>query len=151
MTTTAVARDARPPLLLVKIMNPVLRWVLRTPLGRLIRPVALLEFVGCRGGRFRIPVGWHAAQEGPVIVTPARWRRNLREPTTVRVYHRGRKHRFIATLDEDPASVAVTLQSIADRHDGSLRAIGVDMPPGHLITQADVDAVDRAVIRLTPN
>ena len=47
---TAVARDARPPLALVRVINPTMRVVLRTPLGRLVRPVALLDFTGRRSG-----------------------------------------------------------------------------------------------------
>jgi hypothetical protein len=52
--------DARPPLALIKIMNPVLRRLLPTPFGRVVRPFALLEFAGRRNGRrYKVPVGWY--------------------------------------------------------------------------------------------
>ncbi len=71
--TTDVARDARPPLILVRVMNPIMRVVLRTVLGRLVRPFALLEFTGRRSGRrFLVPVGWHEIDSGHFAFTPAR-------------------------------------------------------------------------------
>jgi hypothetical protein len=148
MTTEAIARDKRPPQLLVDILNPVLRVVLRTPLGKLVQPFALLDFVGRRGRRFRIPVGWHLTDAGPVVVTPAPWRTNFRNSIPVAVHHGGHSLPYIATLDDDPERVASTLQSIADRR-GTLRAIGVETPAGHRITAADVTAVNRAVIRFS--
>lgn len=143
----AVARDARPPLLLIGLLNPVMRIVLRTPLGRVIRPFALLEFDGHRTGRrYRVPVGWHAIESGHTVCTPAPWRVNFRDGIPVTVRFRGHRYEFTGTLDDDPQRVAAALQSLADRR-GSLRAVGVDIPPGHRITATDVLAVDRALIR----
>src|SRR4051794_21368801 len=51
IAAAVVARDAKPPLALVRMMNPVLRLLLRTPLARALRPFALLEFTGRRSGR----------------------------------------------------------------------------------------------------
>jgi hypothetical protein len=145
----ALARDTRPPRLLVELMNPVMRIVLRSPLGRLVRPFALLEFNGRRTGhRYRVPVGWHEIDSGPIVCTPASWRVNFRDGIPVTVRFRGRRQRFTGTLEADPERVAATLQSLADRR-GSLRPVGVDLPPGHRITATDVRAVDRALIRFT--
>ncbi len=147
---TAVARDARPPLLLVRAMNPVMRVVLRTPLGWLVRPFALLEFRGRRSGRLlRVPVGWHEIDIGPVVFTPAPWRVNFDGGATVTVRFRGRRLELIGTLDGNPDTVAVALQSLADRR-GSLRPVGVDIPDKHRVTAADVAALDRAVLRFEP-
>ncbi len=147
---TAVARDARPPLALVRVMNPTMRVVLRTPLGRLVRPFALLEFTGRRSSRrFLVPVGWHEIDSGHVAFTPAPWRVNFRDGLPVTVRFRGQRQDLIGVLDDDTDRVAVALQSLADRR-GSLRPVGVDIPPGHRVTAADVAAVDRAVIRFEP-
>ena len=147
MTNPAVARDARPPLALVMVMNPVMRIVLRTALGRLVRPFALLEFTGRRTGRrFFVPVGWHEIDTGSVVFTPAPWRANFRDARSVTVRFRGRSQQLTGVLDDDPSQVAAALQSLADRH-GSLRPVGVYIPAGHRVTAADVESVDRAVIR----
>ena len=145
--TAAVARDARPPLALVRVMNPVMRVVLRTPIGRLVRPFALLEFHGRRSGRrFRVPVGWHEIDTGPVVCTPARWRANFSGGLAVTVRTRGHRRELVGRLDDDPERVAAALRYLAERS-GSLRRVGIDIPPGHQVGAADVVAVDRALIR----
>ncbi len=147
---TAIARDARPPPLLVRAMNPAMRAVLRTPLGGLIRPFALLEFHGRRSDRLlRVPVGWHEIDTGNVVVTPAPWRINFQGGAAVTVHSRGRRLELIGTLDDNPDTVAVALQSLADRR-GSLRPVSIDIPQNHRVTAADVTAVDRAIIRFRP-
>ena len=148
--STVLARDIRPPLIVVRAMNPIMRVALRTPLGRLVRPFALLEFTGRRSGhRFLVPVGWHEIDSGHVVFTPAAWRVNFRDGLPVTVRFRGRRQDLVGVLDDDPDRVAVSLQSLADRR-GSLRAAGVDIPAGHRVTPADVAAVHRAVIRFEP-
>lgn len=148
-TVDAVARDARPPLLLVRLMNPVMRVVLRTPLGRLVRPFALLEFRGRGSGRLlRVPVGWHEIAGGPVVFTPSPWRANFRDGINVTVRYRGSRQELTGTLDDDPGHVAAALQSLADRR-GSLRPVGIDLPAGRAVTAGDVRAVHRGLIRFT--
>ncbi len=148
--STVTARDARPPLLVVRAMNPIMRIALRTPLGRLITPFALLEFHGRRSGRLlRVPVGWHQIGTEHVVFTPAAWRVNFDGGLAVTVHAHGRHFPMIGTLDDDADSVANALQSLADQH-GSLRPVGIDIPDNHHVTAADVAAVDRALIRFQP-
>ncbi|MFP5257238.1 MAG: grhN [Acidimicrobiia bacterium] len=130
-------------------MNPIMRLVLRTPLGRAVRPFALLEFEGRRTRqRLRIPVGYHEIDEGHVVFTPAPWRANFRDGRRVTVYFRGVRADFLGTLDEDPAQVAAAFASLMARQ-GSLRRIGVDIPADHQPTPADAKAVDRCLIRFS--
>jgi len=146
-TTSSIARDVRPPLLLVRTLNPILRFALRTPIGRLVRPFALLEFEGRRSGRrFRVPVGWHEIDGGEAVFTPAEWRANFSDGCAATVWLHGVRREFTGVLDVDPERVASALRSLADRR-GSLRPIGVDLARGHTITASDIRAVDRAVIR----
>ena len=147
--TSPIARDARPPLLLVRALNPIMRAALRTPIGRLVRPFALLEFQGRRSGRrFRVPVGWHEIDGGAAVFSPAAWRENFRDGRAATVWFRGVRRELTGVLHVDPDGVAAALQSLAERR-GSLRPIGVDLVRGHTITASDVDAVDRAVIRFS--
>ena len=146
----AVARDAKPPPLLVMAMNPIMRLVLRTPLGRAVRPFALLELEGRRSRRrFRIPVGYHEIDEGRVVFTPAPWRANFRDGRAVTVYFRGAHADFVGMLDEDPTHVAAAFTSLMERQ-RSLRKIGVEVPTDHRPTPADAEAVDRCLIRFAP-
>ena len=141
-----VARDARPPLVLVRMMNPVLRQVLRTPLGRLVPPFALLEFTARRSGRrLLVPVGWQPISSGNVVFTPAPWRHNFAGGLPVTVHHRGRVQRVVGTLVDDPVAVAAAMNEVLDRR-GSLRSIGVDLAAGQRATPADARAVGRALI-----
>jgi hypothetical protein len=145
-TVTAVARDVKPPAVLVRVMNPVLRLLLRTPFGRAVGPFALLELTARRSGRrLLVPVGWHETADGPVVFTPATWRANFAGGHPVTVHHRGRRRELTGTLVTDPTQVAAAMQSFLGRH-GSLRHIGVDAPAGHRVTVADVRAVDRALL-----
>lgn len=142
-----LAQDAKPPLALIRVMNPIMRRLLSTPAGRLIRPFALLEFDGHRSGRrYRVPVGWHRVDGKPVVFTPAPWRENFRGGRAATIWYRGRRIDTTATLDDDPDRVAAALQSLAQVR-GSLRAVGVRPVPGRPITAADAAAVDRALIR----
>lgn len=143
---TAVVRDARPPIALIRVLNPVMRMSLRTPLGWIVRPFALLEFRGRRSGkRVRVPVGWHHVDGDTVVFTPASWRNNFVGELPVTVRYRGRTHRLTGALVTDPEAVAATLRSLSNG--ASLRKVGIAVPEGHAVTAADVRSVDRAMIR----
>lgn len=147
---TSIVRDVRPPLAVIRILNPVMRAVLRTPLGRLVRPFALLEFNGRRSGRrYRVPVGWHEIDGLTVVFTPAGWRQNFADRAEVTVRYRGRTRQMTGTLVMDPTQVADTLQSMF-AGGASPRSVGLDVPEGHAMTTSDVAAVDRAMITFGP-
>ncbi|MEY2420918.1 MAG: hypothetical protein QOI95_985 [Acidimicrobiaceae bacterium] len=143
---TAIVSDARPPIALIRVLNPIMRTMLRTPLGWIVRPFALLEFRGRHSGRrFQVPVGWHDVDGETVVFTPASWRNNFDGELRVIVRYRGRTHRLTGSLVTDPEAVAATLRSLSNG--SSLRKVGIAMPKGHAITAADVMSVDRAMIR----
>lgn len=145
MTTTV--RDARPPAALVRVLNPIMRCTLRTPLGRLVKPFALLEFTGRRTGRhYRVPAGWYDAEGVRVVISPASWRANFVNGAPVVVHYRGRAQPMIGTLVSDPTEVAKDIRAVLAE---GVRAsqIGLEIPAGHALTQNDVTLLDRAVIR----
>ena len=140
-------RDARPPDALVRILNPLMRLLLPTPAGRLIRPFALIEFEGRRTGRhYRLPVGWHNHDGEPVVVSPAPWRQNFAGGLHARVHHRGRTAEMVGVLEADPTTVASLLQTMVDQG-FPLARIGLRAPEGHRLSSDDIVAVNRAVIR----
>lgn len=145
----AVAVDKRPPEAFIRILNPLMRTILRTPLGRTVRPFALLEFHGRRSGRrYRIPVGWHNLDGTPVVLTPAAWRANFAHSLPVAVRHRGHKQHMTATLVTDPEEVASAIQWLIASGDAA-RNMGIDIPEDHAFTAQDVIAVNRALLRFT--
>jgi hypothetical protein len=140
--------DARPPLVLVRVLSPVLRAVLATPLGRLLPGIAVLRFSGRRSGRpYRVVVGWYDRAARPTVVTPASWRANFAPPDglVARVRQGGRTRAMRGTLRVDPAAVADRLNAILDGGTPPSR-LGLRMAQGHRVTPDDVVAIQRAVI-----
>jgi hypothetical protein len=140
-------RDARPPAALLRVTNPILKTLLRTPLSRVIRPLALIEFRGRRSGRpIRVVIAWHIIDGLPVVVTPAAWRVNFQDGTPATVRRHGRREQYVGTLESDPRVVAETIESAL--HDGtSARALALRVPDGHAITDDDVIRTGRAIVR----
>jgi hypothetical protein len=144
--STAV-HDARPPAALVGSLNPIMRALLRTPVGRLVKPLALIDFQGRRSGRrYRVPVGWHEVDGAAIVFSPASWRVNFAGGAPATVHRRGHKGRMTGTLVTDPSEVATALQSVL-AGGTSPRALGLDIPTGHTVTARDVMSVGRAMIR----
>ena len=151
MARDSGVEDARPPLALIRVMNPVLRVLLRTSIGRAIRPFALLTFNGQRTGRrYHVPVGWHTDSLGmPFVLTPAPWRNNFTGGRMATVHHRGRASSMHGTLETSPHVVANELNAMVDSG-LSLRMVGIRVPSGHRLEAEDVTALDRQAIRFEP-
>lgn len=141
--------NALPPPLVLRLMNPVMRLVLRTPLGRRIDDLALLEFTGRRSGRrYRIPVFWRHLDDVDFVLTPARWQANFTAGTDVLVNLRGRARPMVGTLDPDAGVAARTVREllacgVADRQ------MGLRISAGHEVTSDDMRRLDRRIIRFT--
>ena len=148
---TAAVRDAWPPMAVIRVMNPILRTVLRTPLGRLVRPFVLLDFAGRRSGRhYRVPAGWHEADGVAFVLSPAPWRANFTDGAPITVHRHGHAKTMTGTLVTDPAVVAQAIRGLLDAG-APPRAVGLDVPRGHAVTADDVVAVHRAMIELRPS
>jgi hypothetical protein len=134
----------------MRLLNPLMRIVLRSPLGRRIKGVAVLDFTGRTSGRrYSVPVGWHEANGGGSLVfTPATWRANFAGGRAVSVRHAGTTRAMSGTLSADPAVVTVALQELLDSG-ASARSFALRMPRGHRLEASDVAGVDRALIRFT--
>jgi hypothetical protein len=72
--------SAHPPKALVRVTNPVLRLLLRSPLGGPIRKqFMVLRFFGRKiGRRYDVPVVAHRLGDELYSLTDARWRNNFR-------------------------------------------------------------------------
>jgi hypothetical protein len=149
-TTTGPVRDARPPEPLVRALNPFVRRALRSPLGRRIRPLALLEYVGRRSGvRRRVVAAWHELDGRGFVVTPAGWQANFVGGAPALVRHCGRTTAMTGTVQSDPVAVARTLQQLFDAGDQA-RTVGLAVDDGHAVTPDDVIAVRRTIVWFDP-
>jgi len=142
--------EARPPYVVVAILNPINRVALRTPLGRLIKPIALLQFAGRRTGRrFRVPVLWHPVGDGGYVFSPATWPPNFDGGALATVTHLGRARRLRGTLERDPQLVADALNELLAAGTEPSHT-GLHIAPGHEVTAEDVVRVNRVLIRFEP-
>ena len=148
LETAAV--DARPPAAVVRITSLIMRPLLRTPLSRMITPLALLEFTGRHSGaRRRVVVGWHSHGTTYIVVTPASWRANFEHAHPAIVYWRGRRSSFIGTLDHDPERVADAVSALL-RGGTSARSLALQIPAGHTLDADDMTRTNRAIVRFAP-
>jgi len=158
--TSTVQRSVPPPTL-VKMGNPLVRMLLGSPLHRLLDDSFLvLHLTGRKTGRrYNIPVGY-LDMEGKLavvaVVTVARWRVNLRGGADVEVTRHGCLRPMHALLDEDPASVAVSYQTMIDRigPKKAQRQLGITLPGGRAPTALELEDAARkygwSVITLIP-
>jgi deazaflavin-dependent oxidoreductase (nitroreductase family) len=142
--TRPAVESRTPPRALLRMVNPVVKAVLRSPLHRLLgKQLMVLTVTGRRSGRtYSVPVGRYDASDGSLLVSAGgAWRHNLRGGADVRVTLDGRERRAHALLVEDPDEAAREFKALLDRV--GPRALGmrvhVDRPP----TTAEVGAALR--------
>lgn len=137
-----------PPKAVLRLLNPMLRLVLTSPLAARMPPaLAVLEYTGRRSGRrFVVPVGVHEVEQGLVVFTEAGWRRNFEGGRDVTL-RRGRHRRHgRGVLVEDPDTVATALATAIERV--GVSNLAMRTAPGRQITHDDLVRVGRSMIRL---
>jgi hypothetical protein len=105
-----------PPRTILRIVNPILRVLLRSPLHRpLSKGLALLTVTGRRTGRpYTVPVGRHEDDGVFLVSVSGSWRYNLGTP--VRLTIEGREYVGYAEIEDDPDQVAGTFKMLYDRY-----------------------------------
>ena len=147
---TAQARESRPPDMVLRWMNPVLRQLLLSPAGQVLPALAVLEFQGVRTGRtYRVVTGWHRVQDTEFAVTPARWRQNFAGGAPLQVTNRGVTRRGTGSLEDDPTAVTAAVVQVMSEGT-SARALGMAMPRGHTFTSSDAVATRKALVHFAP-
>lgn len=146
--------DVPPPAALLRIVNPVLRTVLRSPLHWPVsKGLMLLHVTGRKSGRvYVVPVGRHVHADQLVASAGGGWRRNLAGGADLGVTLDGRRRPAHGVLVDDPSEVAEIFADLLAQL-GLQRAnrlglkLNVDRPP----TEAELRAAltDRRVVRLS--
>ena len=153
----AAIEVSHPPDVVMRVMNPVLRAILRTPLGRAASEFMILDFTGRKSGRhFSIPVSAHHLDGDLYAVLEAQWKYNFRDGADARVSHGGRTTTMHGVLITEQAAVADLVQRLASGYGAkkAQRMMGMAFADDRLPTPAEwLDAVDRlriSAIKLTP-
>jgi hypothetical protein len=144
---TAV-EPAHPPAAMLRVTNPVVRLLLRSPVGGpMRRQFMVLHFYGRKTGRrFDIPVVAHRLGEELYSLTDARWRHNFRDGADVEVTLDGHVTRMRGQLLEDPAVVAPIYARSIDQFGvkRAQRMLGLKIhTPGTPATEALAEAAKR--------
>jgi deazaflavin-dependent oxidoreductase (nitroreductase family) len=139
MTTNELQQvtTPRPPPKVPPSVNATMRWILRSPISRLVdRGIVLLTVTGRRTGRrFSFPVQYVEVGDTLWIMSGAgpekTWWRNLVGGAPIRVLLR--RHPYegvaeVATYDVDPATVEEGVRRYAARFPRFARKLGIDQP-----------------------
>jgi hypothetical protein len=100
--------DHRPPPAVLRVVNPVMRTLLRSPLHRAVsKQLMLLSVQGRKTSRTCcVVVGRHQVDGMFLVSASGSWRYNLRGGAPVHVTLDGVQHAGHAELEEDPDEVA---------------------------------------------
>lgn len=112
-----------PPKLMLRVVNPTLRLMLRTPLaGPARHQFMILTVRGRKTGRqYAIPLSAHIVDGTLYAMTDAGWKYNFRDGATAEVLHDGKTTTMRGELIEDPATVADLFRRCAESY-GAKRA-----------------------------
>ncbi len=152
--STKNARENRPPQLLFKLANPVVKAILASPLHSLLDGgLMLLTFTGHKSGKsYTIPVGYHTQDDGSLLVFSGHsWWKNLRGGKIVKLNLRGKTVAAMAEpITEHEVVVAHVNQFVAENGVDNVRRIGVFLqnknPSAEELAEGAKNAV---IIRMT--
>ena len=149
---------AHPPQTMLRVANPIMRLLLRTPVAGSARKQFMVVTVRGRktGREFTIPLSAHRVDNTLYAMTDARWKHNFRDGANAEVLLDGRTTTMHGELIEDRATVADLFHRCAESY-GVARAqrmMGLKFRDERIPTVEEFTAaVDRehlAAIRLTP-
>jgi F420H(2)-dependent quinone reductase len=135
------ADQRRPPVGLFRVLNPVVRALLRSPLHRLLsNRLMLLSYHGRRTGRrYTIPVGYFPWDDGVLAFSSARWWVNLRDGQPAQLTIRGREHSATATVYDQTDDIAARLAQFTARFSPkAARGLILGLPAERPANQAEL-------------
>ncbi len=147
---TGEVQAMHPPAAILKIVNPVGRFLLQSPLGRRMTSQAVLRFTGRKTGTpYTVVVTWNELDGKAVIISPFPWRHNFKGGAPLLVRHGGVDIQGQGVLDADTVHIAAAVnQLMADGTPG--RALGLKVVTGHQVTPADAAALHLGMVRFEP-
>ncbi len=154
MTTAATDQWKPPPVGVFRLVNRVVRPLLRSPLHPLLsRRLMLLQYTGRRSGRtITIPVGYFPTGDGGVLATSTQptWAVNLRDGRVVRLRVRGEWHEATPTVVEEPEPVADLLEQLGQRlGPATLASMRLGLPADRRPTRAELSVAASRIRAVT--
>jgi len=116
-TARPTVEGAEPPNKLAKVVNPIVKTLLLSPLHRLVsQHLMLLTFTGRKSDRtYDVVLGRHRVGGNLMVPTGRQWRLNFRGGIPVIVTLEGRPRRGRGVLVEDPDEVARIHELLLER------------------------------------
>ncbi|MBV9516452.1 MAG: hypothetical protein JO280_20745 [Mycobacteriaceae bacterium] len=153
----AAVTVSHPPDAILRVVNPLMRGLLRTPLGGGMREqLMVVSFKGRKTGRqYSVPVSAHRIDDQLYALVGAPWKRNFRDGASAEVLHNGTTRTMRGELIEDQSVVADLYHRAAESYGPKLaqRSMGLKFRDQSTPTLEEfTDAVDReklAAIRFT--
>lgn len=131
--------------LMRRIVNPIVRTVARTPVGRRMSGIVVLQFEGRLSGRhYSIPAVVHPIEGQMVVFTDARWAANFRGGSALDVRHNGTRYSTTAQLIEDAPTTAALLRRVLETK--KPRALGLSIDGGYAPTDEELSSARHAII-----
>jgi hypothetical protein len=131
------------------VVNPVVRTLVASPVGRWSGPLLVLEMTGRRSGRRRrVPAVGHVCSGRLYAITDGAWAANLAEGAPVTVVRRGRRLAGRGQLLNDPAATAAVVREAVAT--GGARGLGLVLPPDRAATDDELCALRRVVLLSGP-
>lgn len=148
---------SHPPAAILRVVNPVLRLLLRTPImGAARQQMMVVSFDGRKSGRrYSIPLTAHRIDNNLFALTSAPWKVNFRDGAKAEVLLDGKSTTMRGELVRDRAIVADVAHRCAESYGikRAQRIMGLKFLDDRMPTLEEfAEAVDRdhiAVIRLT--
>ena len=149
---------SHPPEALLRVVNPTLKLVLRTPFaGPARRQLMVVNFTGRKSGRhYSIPLSAHLIDNVLYAMTGASWKYNFRDGATAQVLHDGKTRTMRGELIEDKALVTGLYWRCVESYGvkRAERTMGLGFRDHQMPTRDDfaqaVDELHLNAIRFTP-
>jgi hypothetical protein len=149
---------SHPPEGVLRAMNPIVKFLLGTPLGGGIRrQMMVLNFTGRKSGRqFSVPLSAHRLDNTLYALSSAGWTANFRDGANAEVLWDGKKTTMRGELIRDPATVAELAHRAASSYGAkkAQRMMGLKFRDDRVPTLAEfTEAAQRdgmRAVKLTP-
>ena len=107
-------RTQQGPKILFKVMNPLMKLILHSPLHRRMSSrVMVLSFTGRKSGkRYSTPVAYVREGDMVIVVTYSSWRNNFKQPAPVQMLIQGKSVSGTAIFVDDPARIKQLLHTL---------------------------------------